>query len=160
MQAQPSCPVCQEGKLENQIGNNLVEYQGIKQELLVHYAVCNSCSSEIALPEQILTNKRLMLAFKKQVEGLLTGCEVRQLRESLGINQSQAAQIFGGEPVAFSKYENDDVMQSEAMDKLLRLAVEVPEAFKNLATKAKIKITKHTSHLKINTPTDNQQIYS
>ena len=33
----------------------------------------------------------------------------------------QAARLLGGGPVAFSKYENDDVAQSESMDNLLRL---------------------------------------
>jgi HTH-type transcriptional regulator/antitoxin MqsA len=66
-----------------------------------------------------------MVAFKKEVDGLLTGAQVRALRERLGINQSEAAKIFGGGLVAFSKYESDDVSQSEAMDKLLR-APDIP----------------------------------
>ena len=38
--------------------------------------------------------------------------------------------------MAFSKYESDDVAQSEAMDKLLRLAETVPAAFEHLAEQA------------------------
>ena len=45
------------------------------------------------------------------------------------LTQAQAAKLFGGGPVAFSKYENDDVAQSEAMDTLLRLVRRSPEAF-------------------------------
>ncbi|HEC06256.1 MAG TPA: type II toxin-antitoxin system MqsA family antitoxin, partial [Thiolapillus brandeum] len=74
-----------------------------------------------------------MVAFKKQVDGLLSGAEVRALREKLGLSQADAAKVFGGGPVAFSKYESDDVAQSEAMDKLLRLAAEIPAAFEVLA---------------------------
>ncbi|HFV4041962.1 TPA: type II toxin-antitoxin system MqsA family antitoxin, partial [Escherichia coli] len=48
------------------------------------------------------------------------------------ITQQKASSIFGGGPKAFSKYESDDVIQSEAMDKLMRLAAEVPDAFKRL----------------------------
>lgn len=44
--------------------------------------------------------------------------------------------MFGGGPVAFSKYESDDVMQSDAMDKLLRLAAEVPAALDKLMSDA------------------------
>ena len=51
------------------------------------------------------------------------------LRKQYKITQAQAAQLFGGGPVAFSKYENDDVAQSEAMDTLLRLVRRSPEAF-------------------------------
>jgi HTH-type transcriptional regulator/antitoxin MqsA len=60
---------------------------------------------------QTRDNKRAMLAFKKQVADLLTGFELKALRQRLGVIQAQAAVIFGGGPVAFSKYESDDVMQ-------------------------------------------------
>lgn len=66
------------------------------------------------------------------MDGLLTGAQIRTLRESLGLTQAQAARIFGGGPVAFSKYEHDDVTQSDAMDKLLRVANAVPEALAHL----------------------------
>ena len=69
-----------------------------------------------------------MIEFRKKVDGLLTGSQVRSIRKSLGLNQAEAARVFGGGPVAFSKYENDDVTQSEAMDKLLRLASRLPAA--------------------------------
>lgn len=83
------------------------------------------------------------LAFiKKKVDGLLIGCEIKALRSPLGISQAQASVIFGGGPVAFFKYENDDVMQSEAMDKLLRVANDVPAAFKHLAQKAGVELAK------------------
>ena len=45
------------------------------------------------------------------------------------MTQGQAARLFGGGPVAFSKYENDDVAQSESMDNLLRLVRRSAEAF-------------------------------
>ena len=37
------------------------------------------------------------------------------------MTQGQTARLFSGGPVAFSKYENDDVAHSESMDNLLRL---------------------------------------
>jgi HTH-type transcriptional regulator / antitoxin MqsA len=45
------------------------------------------------------------------------------------MTQGQAARLFGGGPVAFSKYENDDVAQSESMDNLLRLVRRSADAF-------------------------------
>ena len=96
-----------------------------------------SSGSEQSDAVQLRTNKRAIVAFKKQVDGLLTGAQVRAIRERLDINQAKAARIFGGGPVAFSKYESDDVAQSEAMDKLLRLAVELPAAFNQLTEKSR-----------------------
>ena len=69
------------------------------------------------------------MAFRKSVDGLLTGTEIVALRKQYSLTQDQAAQLFGGGPVAFSKYENDDVSQSEAMDSLLRLVRESEAAF-------------------------------
>ena len=123
------CPICEEGNLLEQIGKNRVDYKGETADLDLYFSVCNCCGSEQANAQQVRTNKRYMVAFKKQVEGLLTGSEVRSVREKLGLKQADAAKIFGGGPVAFSKYETDDVTQSEAMDKLLRVAAEVSEAF-------------------------------
>lgn len=130
------CPICGEGHLQTQVGKNSVEYKGQTADLDLHYSLCDACGSEQSNAGQLRANKRTMVAFKKQVDGLLTGAEVRALREKLGLNQTEAARAFGGGPVAFSKYESDDVAQSEAMDKLLRLAAELPVAFEMLARRA------------------------
>jgi HTH-type transcriptional regulator / antitoxin MqsA len=139
------CPICGEGHLQPRINQEEVEYKGQKGMTPLYYSICDTCGSEQADAVQTRNNKRAMLAFKKTVDGLLTGTEIKALRIRLGINQTQAADIFGGGPVAFSKYENDDVMQSEAMDKLLRLAAEVPDVFKYLAQKADIGLIRSSS---------------
>ncbi len=135
------CPVCGEGGLQPQVGKNPVEYKGVNKEINLHYSVCDACGSEQSAAVQLRQNKRAMVAFKKQVDGLLSGAEVRVLRQQLGLSQAEAAQVFGGGPVAFSKYESDDVAQSEAMDKLLCLADEVPVAFELLLRRAGIEHT-------------------
>lgn len=132
------CPICSEGHLQSCVGKNTVGYKGKSTELDMQYSVCDACGSEQADAAQLRTNKRAMMAFRKQVDGLLMGTEVRALRVLLRINQAEATRIFGGGPVAFSKYESDDVAQSEAMDKLLRLAAAVPAAFAHLAHEAGI----------------------
>jgi len=134
------CPICGAGHLDHQVEKNRVEYNGQTILLDSHYSICNSCGSEQASPIQTRNNKRAMISFKKQVDGLLTGAELKALRQHMSINQAEAATIFGGGPVAFSKYESDDVMQSEAMDKLLRVAAKFPEVLSSLAQKAGVDI--------------------
>ena len=136
MNSEPLCPICEEGNLTAQKDQNKVEYKGKTSFLDNHFSICDCCGAEQANTQQIKTNKRLMIAFKKAVDGLLNGSDVRLIREQLGLKQSDAAKIFGGGPVAFSKYEANDVAQSEAMDKLLRVAAKVPEAFVHLAKSA------------------------
>ena len=60
----------------------------------MHYSECDCCGSEITLPEQSRTNKRLMIAFKKEVDGLLTGSQLKDLRNTLGLTQAEAARIL------------------------------------------------------------------
>lgn len=133
------CDLCEEGTLEQKQGVNTVTYKTITRELSTDYCECDTCGVEMTLPHQTRDNKRRMVAFKKEVDGFLTGFEVRALRERLGFKQADAAKVFGGGVVAFSKYENDDVTQSEAMDKLMRLADEVPEAREHLLRSSGVK---------------------
>lgn len=128
------CPVCEEGVLTIMEGCNKAEYRGVKESVSFYYAECDACGSEQADAALSLKNKRLMIAFHKRVDGLLTGEEIRELRGRLKLKQSEAAQVFGGGPTAFSKYESDDVTQSAGMDKLLRVADALPEAFRYLCT--------------------------
>ncbi|MCS4502490.1 type II toxin-antitoxin system MqsA family antitoxin [Arhodomonas aquaeolei] len=121
------CPVCGEGHLAEHQDECEVEYRGRSERLPSVYSRCDVCGVEQTTAAQARRNKRETLAFRKHVDGLLTGQELRDLRERLAINQKQAAALFGGGPVAFSKYENDEVAQSEAMDRLLRLADAMPE---------------------------------
>jgi len=130
------CQICGEGYLEPCIGKNRVEYEGVAKELDLHYSICSACGSEQGDSTQMRENKRAMTRFKKEVDGLLTGSQVRKARESLRISQTEATRIFGGGPVAFSKYEADDITQSEGMDKLLRVALAVPDAFAYLKSMA------------------------
>jgi len=117
-----TCPACGEGRLEARESTQQVEHAGVKGTIPLHYAVCDICGSEVAEAGEA-RNKRAMIAFRKRAEGLLTGREMREARRALHLTKSQAAQLFGGGKVAFSRYENDDIAQSEAMDSLIRVCL-------------------------------------
>ncbi|PBO13317.1 hypothetical protein CI710_00440 [Aeromonas salmonicida] len=136
--ANQTCPICGAGQLHLHSEPITVEHMGQQGTIESHYAVCDACGSEQAGAAEARFNKRAMIAFKKRVQGLLTGNEVRELRKRWELSQEEAAKAFGGGPVAFSKYEADDVMQSDAMDKLLRLASDVPAALDKLLADAKV----------------------
>jgi len=123
------CPICGEGHLTDHVDQVEAEYNGHMGKVPLHYQLCDVCMSDSAGAVQMRANKRGMIAFRKQVDGLLTGAEILALRKRYGLTQPQAARLFGGGPVAFSKYENDDVAHSEAMDKLLRLVLRSEVAF-------------------------------
>ena len=121
MNTQEPCPLCGEGHVTEQVQEVETEYKGHTAMLPLHYKLCDHCLSDFAGAAESKRNKRAVLAFRKQVDGLLSGTEITALRKQYDLTQVQAARLFGGGPVAFSKYENDDIAQSEAMDTLLRL---------------------------------------
>ena len=132
MNEKEMCPICGDGHLTDHVDQVDAEYNGHTGKVPLHYQLCDVCMSDSAGAVQMRANKRGMIAFRKQVDGLLTGAEILALRKRYGLTQPQAARLFGGGPVAFSKYENDDVAHSEAMDKLLRLVLRSELAFKEL----------------------------
>ncbi|MDD2846399.1 MAG: type II toxin-antitoxin system MqsA family antitoxin [Rhodoferax sp.] len=127
------CSICAEGHVTPHVRELETEYKGTKAKLPVHYQLCDTCSSDYVGAAESKLNKRVVMAFRKQLDGLLTGEEITALRKHYKMTQGQAARMFGGGPVAFSKYENDDVAQSEAMDTLLRLVRRSTDAFWALA---------------------------
>lgn len=126
-QPQQLCSICGEGHLTYHMDTITVEHNNVREEIDSHYILCDECGVQGGA-EEMRKNKRIMIEFKKRASGLLTGDQVRDIRTRLGLSQKEAAALFGGGPVAFSKYENDEVMQSEAMDKLLRLTDALPGA--------------------------------
>lgn len=125
----PLCPICGEGHVTNGVEMAGYTYKDQTAQLPLRFTTCDTCGSESAGIVESRANKRAVLAFRKAVDGLLTGAEICAIREKYKIKQGQAARLFGGGPVAFSKYENDDVAHSESMDALLRLVRRSPEAF-------------------------------
>lgn len=129
MDTKELCPICGEGHVTDHLDQVESEYKGHKALLPLHYQLCDVCHSDFAGAKESKLNKRGIMAFRKSVDGLLTGAEICALRDKYKLRQGQAAKLFGGGPVAFSKYENDDVSQSEPMDKLLRLVRRSEAAF-------------------------------
>lgn len=127
------CPACGEGKLSSQVKTRNVTYSGFRQDVTFHFSTCDICGCDLVNKDESLLNNRAMAAFRKTVNNFLTGSEIRSFRELFGLTQVQAAQLFGGGVVAFSRYENDDITQSAAMDSLIRLCVNHPVNLEYLA---------------------------
>lgn len=129
MDTKERCLICGEGHVTGHVDQVESEYKGHKAMLPLYYQLCDVCHSDSAGAKETKHNKRAVMAFRKSVDGLLTGAEICALRDKYKLTQSHAAKLFGGGPVAFSKYENDDVSQSESMDTLLRLVRRSEAAF-------------------------------
>lgn len=124
-----NCQVCGEGQVSSNVEEREVTYRDVSGTIEMHFATCDTCGSDFAGEEEARANKRAMISFHKEVDGVLAGSAIKAIRHKHEITQQQAAMLFGGGAVAFSKYENDDIVQNTSMNRLLRVADEVPEAF-------------------------------
>jgi HTH-type transcriptional regulator/antitoxin MqsA len=129
------CPVCDHGSLTPARYSDLFAHNGRKilVEGLEKYE-CSQCADGAIFTEQVRRNQIKIADAKRRADGLLTSDQIRRIRERLGLSQSAAAHAFGGGGNAFSKYERGEVLQSFAMDRLLRLAVDLPGVMSQLAS--------------------------
>src|SRR5438552_1875887 len=77
------------------------------------------------------------MADKKKAPGTkpeeLSPSEIRRIRERFGLSQSEAGELLGGGPRAFSKYESGTIKPSAAIANLLRAIDANPAALSMLA---------------------------
>ncbi|WP_423906872.1 type II toxin-antitoxin system MqsA family antitoxin [Candidatus Spongiihabitans sp.] len=130
------CPVCWQGKLtastftgkfKPRDGSKPFQVKGLE------CCLCDSCGCAPVLTDQIKRNEIKIADTKRKRIGLLTSAEIKAIRIKLNLTQKRAAEIFGGGANAFSKYERGYAIQSEAMDKLIRVAAKLPDAYSMLA---------------------------
>lgn len=126
------CLMCNSNLLSSLCEVENISYKGKKLSVSMAYNRCNNCEHEFVVPEQIRSNDQAIILAKREVDGLLSPAAIREIRVNLGLNQEQAAMVFGGGRNAFSKYERGEVTQSVAMDKLIRLCAMRPELLAEL----------------------------
>lgn len=121
------CPECEEGELVAGVRDLEFSYSGrpLRVSALECYR-CQSCGTETVKPDQIRRNETRIADAKRNLDQLLSGEEIRRVREALGLSQPEAAKIFGGGANGFSKYERGQTVQSVPMDRLLRVAAAYP----------------------------------
>ncbi len=126
------CKACGEGILTQKNRIREIPYKDTILKVKEVLFECEECGAQPSTTSLMRDHRRAITAAKKQYDELLSGQKIRKIREDLGIDQAEAHQLFGGGPTAFSKYENNDVIQSESMDTLLRLVHMSRLTFENL----------------------------
>lgn len=135
------CPICAQGQLHaDSVPNTIsVDLNSVEVARLFHW--CDNCGAEIALDSDVRENARVTLCVRQRARGKLTGAQIKSLREDvLKISQADASKIFGGGPVAFSKYENNETPPSDAMDNLLWLVCQHTNLAYELAARSNVEI--------------------
>ena len=129
-----ACKKCNSTNVTQASEVELNTYKKTEYSVDIEYSTCNACNREFLTKAQIIANEIRVRESKKQIDGLLTAEEIKNIRSSLKLSQSDASLVFGGGQNAFSKYERSEVTQSQAMDKLLRLAASSRYVYKKLVT--------------------------
>lgn len=129
---------CQNPEIRNE--EKEYEFNNKKFHVVHEYYLCPECEEEWVTPEQMDKVTDEISHLKRKAHGFLAPIEIKELRERHGLTQEQAAAVFGGGKNAFSKYERGEAYPSRAMDTLMALFDEVPEARQALYEKANIKI--------------------
>lgn len=123
------CGFCEMGTLHEKVIERKFERDGYTI-VVPNYkvSVCDCCGAQVTSAQQARDNQRAKNAAEAAHFGLLSGEAIKCVREKLGLSQADAAEVFGGGTNAFYKYERSEVIVSQAMDLLIRLANELPDA--------------------------------
>lgn len=127
MKAQ-KCPICGAGSLKKKVGIEVFEYKGETKRIpnYITYA-CNECGEAIVDTTTLKESGKILKDFQREVDGLLTGQQIKAIRMKLGLTQEQLADIVGGGLKSLARYESGQVCQSKGMDNLLRILDAYPE---------------------------------
>ncbi len=128
------CPACAADDLVTQCRDLSYTYKG-KSTLIPAVAgeCCPACGETVLNETESARVSQAMLAFNRQVNAAqLDPGYIASVRKKLGLDQREAAEIFGGGVNAFSRYETGKASPSIALIKLLRLLDRHPELLQEI----------------------------
>lgn len=128
-----TCPVCAQGQLVSKESTTSLSFDSRTFSVPHKFHQCDFCMVEMALPSDTRMNARATIKAKKEAKGRVPGSTYREVRAAASFTQAVAGKVIGGGPVAFSKYENDEIEASDAMDNLVWLLHKHPSLTEDLA---------------------------
>lgn len=94
---------------------------------------CPACNESLHNAEESEYLNAAMLAFNKEVNAATVDpAFISETRKTLKLDQREAAEIFGGGPNAFSRYENGKTKPPLSLVQLFRLLAKHPELINDL----------------------------
>ncbi len=127
------CPICGSGRLNKRIIDETFDYK--RQTLIIpNYIVyeCNTCKEGLADKISVKISQKKLKDFFREVDGLLGSTDIKRIRKKLGCTQEEMAKKLGVGLKTFARYETGQVIQSRAMDNLLRILDKHPEALREI----------------------------
>jgi putative zinc finger/helix-turn-helix YgiT family protein len=121
-----ACPACGEAMRVSDAGIPVIVNGEIVSVQGVRHLACPSCGEVMLGREEARTAHEKGVDAYRHVHGLLTAEDIRELRQRLGLTQSQFAGLLRLGLNTVSRWESGRNVQNVAMDMLLRLVRDVP----------------------------------
>lgn len=115
-----SCPVCGE-ELVRETRNTLLRYKHKEIRIAQPGQYCISCGESFLSPSDLAATRKIRTDFQREADHLLQSDEIKAIRKKMHLTQRNAGTIFGGGPMAFSKYERGIIKQTRSLDLIMRL---------------------------------------
>lgn len=93
---------------------------------------CGVCGSDYYSPAQSKMADRLFADARRKAERMMTGDEIRALRQSFQLSQRQFETVLGIGEKTVVRWENGTAVQSKAMDNLLNMLRYEPHSIRLL----------------------------
>lgn len=134
-----TCPICDKGTLKKQVKDKVFKYKGESITIPGYVTYnCAVCGDAVVDNGTLRESGKILKDFQRQVDGMLTGEEIKRIRTKLNLTQEEMAEILGGGIKSFARYETGKVSQSRGMDNLLRILDAYPVTL-NVIQKNQIK---------------------
>lgn len=130
------CPNCGAAGLVQDRRDLPYAYKGEKTIIpAVSGRWCPACGQVVLDHDEAARVSEAMIAFNRQVNAsIVEPSFIRQVRKKLGLDQKEAAEIFGGGVNAFYRYEKGSTRPAVALVKLLKVLDRHPELLDEIRT--------------------------
>jgi HTH-type transcriptional regulator / antitoxin MqsA len=140
------CVACGKAKMVRDTRNLTYTYKG---ETTVIKAVaglyCLSCNESVHESDESQRLSESMLKFNKEVNSsIVNPLFISNIRKKLKLDQQEAAEIFGGGPNAFSRYETGKTKPPLALVQLLKLLENHPDLLNEIRPRRQKRAAKTT----------------
>ena len=134
------CPSCRAAEMEPTVFEQTFTVRRKLIFVSLLSSQCSACGATLTSGSQHNENLKRLEQRRAEYGDLLLGEDIVAFRMRYGITQEAAGKIFGKSKIAFSRYENEWCHPDDSTTKLLRLAIEMPQALKKLADAAGVLI--------------------
>jgi putative zinc finger/helix-turn-helix YgiT family protein len=110
------------------------KYRNVPVTVQAEMYRCDECGEEFSAPDQARELSRKVKAAAREKLGLLPSERIIEIRRKYNLSQEKLETLLGLGPKEVTRWENDRVLQSKAIDDLLRLMERIPAVVEELPT--------------------------